>query len=1116
MNKLDALISERQKSGASSGRKRFKLARQRAVAKMRKFALADPSFFVLELIQSAIAHGATMLHVGSDNEEFSRRGGQFSLVYGGEHYRREELGQLFDFLFTEKGQLENAHLRDLAIGLNALLSFTPKRIRIVTGDGTLKGSTLMSVEDGGSTIELGRPDEAVRGVHLLASGLRHPSVQGTGFSLRSAATSATISRVVEERCMLTPVPVMLNGEALSGYSSERALPLFGYRKRTELDEGDLYGTIGLTGSYALRGIRIMVRGVWIETIPHPSDTHGKKGDWKNKKSGYLGGAVSFDRLRKTADHAGIVRDERFRELLARLEPYVARARGNKGASAEVVYHGVDGPLTLRETRKLLLGGERAICLVSSPGAIREGSLARALADRLGGPVVATNSKSVEHLTSLSGGDVDILEVRPTELPNVQELLSRAPSPLPKKPWLVEPIEVAAIGFAEFGAELSSGGDRIRYVSEGRSEARVRLRLFTPVEPDEPDFILPVDFRIAGRTVATLRVPAAHPGHVLVVDLPGFAPSRLSAIHRLRPNERDPGIVAIAERASSLGQDALEAAAQAAIRTLVASTIKPKSTPAYKALAVAATNGVLRWEFDTDGVAFWVSVPDQWQSLLAAELLTTVAGEPSSLRQLGQTMTENRGQIRWVEDDGRSCDEPNALRLNSLELHSLVALFGENVLIRVLSTYTPDPADAVRRFVPRETSADARYQSVCAAQLKLVAKHPAGVARSAAFVEGEDGQWLCLSDILDGSGPRTVLARRADRVLWLSADRTAYSPPAPDAPPRVVRCTPFEMALLGELGYRSDSAGQGNSQVYDAALLCASELDEPGLVGAIGIAEDSDVPEVVLVDSSDGSDQIGSVARKFGVSGYLKVATRVGLEGRVVEEARRVMERALGRVASGGESASRLTEALLAFAVRHVSITDDRGYAVPAVTDPIALRVLRLPIFPSATGVPETAADLISRMRPGQPAPANEMWSPDRARFMGRLQALRDESVQFTPPAQEIANPELADWPASRSPQSPIDQLIQRLRPDEGPRINVVRVLGTGRFNLFLERPSGRSSESHSVECGPDHEAWEGEVLAGVCLLAYAKANEVLEEVTNEHEWIFQERITTALLDGELG
>ncbi len=1117
MNALEQLIADRKKSGVSSGRKRFTLARQRAVAKMQKFALADPSFFVLELIQSAIAHGATMLHISSDGEEFKRHGGKFSMAYGGEHYRREELGQLFDFLFTAKGQLENAHLRDLAIGINALLSFAPERIQVLTGDGTLRGSTLMSVEDGGQTVELGRPDEAVRGVQLMARGLRHPSVQGSGPFLRIASNPATIVSVVEERCMLTPVPVVLNGESISGYAADRSLPLFGYKRRTELDEGDLYGTIGLTGSYALRGIRIMVRGVWIETVPHPSDTQGKDQDSKDRKAGYVGGAVSFDRLRKTADHAGIARDGRFRELMARLEPYVGRVRGVAAGQA-ASYWTRESALSLRETRELVLGSKRVVCLVKQGPRVahpQERAL-HTIAKALGIPVLFTAARTVGHLTSLSGGDVDLIEVRPGEQDSVAKLLSAEPRPLPAQPWLVEPIEVPSIGFSAFAAELPLSASSVRSAAKGRPDSSVRIRLLTALTPDSPDFLLAVEIRMAGRKIATQTVPAAHPGHALVVDLPSVAPERLwDSSEQARASV----VRALAERAASLAQLALEAAAQSATRNLVPGTVDPKSTPAYKALAIVANNGVLRWELDEEGVAFWITVPDQWEPLLSAQLLRTESGESRTIKQIGQTMSNSGGRVRWAWDDGRSCGDPDALRLNSVELRALTALVGENVPMRILPGHTPDPKDAMRTFRSGYTSAEARFQSVCAEQLAMVERYRRGVSVHENFTEADQG-WLTLSEIVGPHARRCEVGRRSARVLQLQpARRTPEARQKDDGALLGLRCTPFELALLGKLGLRSYPREVSTDAVYDAKLLCASEVEEPGLVGAIGVPEDPAVPLVLKLDSSSGTTLVGSAPRKFGVCGRLRATDVTGIDGRIIEECRAVLTRAMVEVANGRDPSGRLTETLLDFAVRHMTLSDDAGHAMPAVSDPIALQILRLPLFPTTLGLPETAIDLLANLRVGEEHPIDDSWTPDRRRFVERLQFLRDQLGEFHPSESQHPLGRPADSPYTRA----VNDLIRRYRPDEdGVPISLHLVPKSGCFVVMGSKKSqfsggpDRSSVEELLGSLDSQGRWTPLQLVTAALLTYAKANEQLAEVTNEHERAFQQRVTGALLKGDLG
>ncbi len=55
MSDIAAVVARSRIPGEFSERRTFTLARKRAIQKMREFALADPYYFVLELIQAAVA-----------------------------------------------------------------------------------------------------------------------------------------------------------------------------------------------------------------------------------------------------------------------------------------------------------------------------------------------------------------------------------------------------------------------------------------------------------------------------------------------------------------------------------------------------------------------------------------------------------------------------------------------------------------------------------------------------------------------------------------------------------------------------------------------------------------------------------------------------------------------------------------------------------------------------------------------------------------------------------------------------------------------------------------------------------------------------------------------------
>lgn len=120
MSTIAEVIARSRHEGGFSERKRFTVARRRGIQKMRKFALADPHYYILELIQAAIANGARSVDV-----VVTAKSCTVSYVGGG--LREHELAQLFDFLFASKDRADIGHVRELALGLNAVMLFAPDR-----------------------------------------------------------------------------------------------------------------------------------------------------------------------------------------------------------------------------------------------------------------------------------------------------------------------------------------------------------------------------------------------------------------------------------------------------------------------------------------------------------------------------------------------------------------------------------------------------------------------------------------------------------------------------------------------------------------------------------------------------------------------------------------------------------------------------------------------------------------------------------------------------------------------------------------------------------------------------------------------------------------------------
>ena len=214
MSSIDEVIAAaRHGGGGFAERKTFTLARSRAIEKMRKFALADPYFYVLELIQAAIANGASYLDISCAD-------GNVMLSYVGGGLTESELGQLFDFLFASKERLDLAHVRALALGINAVLLFEPARVIIESGDGTAKGTTRMVLEHGADSVDVGRAGRALGGTFIRIEGLdRRLVAKKTG--RKGNADGSMEFGVIESRCLTAPVPIIFNGHPMFGFRKSR-------------------------------------------------------------------------------------------------------------------------------------------------------------------------------------------------------------------------------------------------------------------------------------------------------------------------------------------------------------------------------------------------------------------------------------------------------------------------------------------------------------------------------------------------------------------------------------------------------------------------------------------------------------------------------------------------------------------------------------------------------------------------------------------------------------------------------------------------------------------------------------------------------------------------------
>jgi hypothetical protein len=296
---LDNLLARSRSPGKFVERRSFTLSREKAIEKQREFALRHPKQYLLELVQSAVFAGATYLAIDTRPQSL------LVAWVGGTPLVDRELESLFDYLFADRGDARWRHLVQLAIGVNALLQRSPRMLRIESGDG--KRAFRMDLEPSGRAT-IGQPTEHINGTYLYAE-------HNLGWFARFRSQGPTDEQLlVEERCLYTPVPILLNGVAPFGYRGSRHIAVFGAKAWEPFDQDGRRGVVALhTSTEGPRGFRMVVGGVWISTLP--LDVLATKP---------LYGVICDDGLRKTADQSDIVQDHRFFEMLHAVQPVATR------------------------------------------------------------------------------------------------------------------------------------------------------------------------------------------------------------------------------------------------------------------------------------------------------------------------------------------------------------------------------------------------------------------------------------------------------------------------------------------------------------------------------------------------------------------------------------------------------------------------------------------------------------------------------------------------------------------------------------------------------------------------------------------------------------------------
>ena len=311
MSQLDELIARSRAPGAFVERKRFTLSRAKAIEKQREYALRHPQQYILELVQAAVLAGATYIALDVSDDTV------LIAFIGAKLLKKEELENVFDYLFADRADTEHRHLVQLAIGINAMLQRKPKAIRIESGDGTIANAVRMDLDAKGKGT-VGVPTDPINGTYLI---MEKP---GRWFKRFQNVQLHPEARLIEERCMHSPVPIILNGRAPFGYTSRRKVELFGEKHQLSFSSKGRRGVVAIPKKVPRKptGFKMVLGGVWVSTLELPQlgtyDLTSRGGDTTPVQ---LFGVICDDGLRKTADQSDVVQDMRFAQMLRDIQPF---------------------------------------------------------------------------------------------------------------------------------------------------------------------------------------------------------------------------------------------------------------------------------------------------------------------------------------------------------------------------------------------------------------------------------------------------------------------------------------------------------------------------------------------------------------------------------------------------------------------------------------------------------------------------------------------------------------------------------------------------------------------------------------------------------------------------
>lgn len=297
---IDDVLRELEAVGTVESEGEFTLDRAKAREKMRRFQLADPRAYVLELVQAASLKGATVVRVTVDSRDMV-------MELDGRPFSAADFEDVYGAALSRRSDHDLLARRQLALGLNSAMALRPVGIEVESGDGRT-GARLRLRPDEDDVIETIETTRVGTRIHV-----RERFRLGTFVSfLQDLSGSLAEEQLLRARCGYASFAIDLEGARLDnglGFGDEPVvLALEHHTEHTRL-------VCGLHPSGEGPALaRILKDGVWITDHELP----------KGRFPDGFRAVVQDHALRKEVSQTDVVRDDAYEAMLGALRAGAVR------------------------------------------------------------------------------------------------------------------------------------------------------------------------------------------------------------------------------------------------------------------------------------------------------------------------------------------------------------------------------------------------------------------------------------------------------------------------------------------------------------------------------------------------------------------------------------------------------------------------------------------------------------------------------------------------------------------------------------------------------------------------------------------------------------------------